>query len=90
LISSPTQISTSVGVDQCIRVSVSFTFSNLDCMTPERKTRRRVYGSDLGPEWQTEFAALGKGLYPVDAPLAGSKLAPILPQQIRITSRDFH
>ena len=43
----PMQISTSMGGDQCIRVSLRFMCSNLDCITPERKTRRRIYGSDL-------------------------------------------
>ena len=37
----------SVGVYQYVRVSVRFTFSNLNCIMSERKTRRRIYGSDL-------------------------------------------
>src|SRR5262249_15061376 len=54
----PMQISTSVGVDQCIRVSVRFMFSNLNCMTPERKTRRPIYGRDLNHAHHLAFYTL--------------------------------
>src|SRR5262249_19431298 len=40
LISSPMEIFTGGGGEQCICVSVRFMCTNLNCMTPEGKTRR--------------------------------------------------
>jgi hypothetical protein len=52
------QVSTSVGVDQCIRVSLRFMCSNLNCITPERKTRWRIYGRDLNQLPATALPAI--------------------------------
>jgi hypothetical protein len=52
------QVSTSVGVDQCIRVSLRFMCSNLNCITPERKARRRIYGSNLNQLPATALPAI--------------------------------